>query len=74
MLNFLIKLPNLCLQAFVLVFPPFIVGFITVPLTNKLAKGNGFLQNCYLACLRFVWTIFVLAFLKDIIQWLKNLF
>jgi hypothetical protein len=43
-----------------------------VPLTKKLAKGNPYLQNCYLAGLRLIWTIFVLAFSKDIINVVNN--
>ena len=68
------KFLDLCLQAFVLVFPPFIVGFVTVPLTSELASGDPFIQNCYLTGLRLIWTIFALAFLKDIIKVIKNLF
>ncbi|NBP02345.1 MAG: hypothetical protein EBU90_19955 [Proteobacteria bacterium] len=65
------KLFDICIEAFLLVFPPFLVGFFTVPLTKKLAKGNAYLQNCYLAGLRLIWTIFVLAFSKDIINVVK---
>jgi predicted neutral ceramidase superfamily lipid hydrolase len=65
------KLFEICIQAFLLVFPPFFVGFFTVPLTNDLAGGNALIQNCYLAGLRLIWTIFVLAFSKDIINFVK---
>ena len=68
------KFLDLCLQAFVFVFPPVIGGFVTLPWTHKLSKGNFYLQSVYLAGLRLVWTIFALAFLKDIIMVIKNLF
>ena len=61
------KLFDICIEAFLLVFAPFLVGFFTVPLTKKLAKGNPYLQNCYLAGLRLIWTIFVLAFSRMVL-------
>jgi hypothetical protein len=65
---------NILIQATLLVFPPVIVGCVTLPWTHKLAKGNFYLQSVYLAGLRLIWTIFVLVFPEEIIYFVKNLF
>ena len=58
-------------NTFIVWFPMFCVGFITLPLTLKFANGNPYIQNIYISLLRFIYLFFAMLFLyfeKDIIN------